>query len=69
MRSATLAAGSAGHFNAGFGAADLGIPAPPRAMRVGRPAETAWREAMRWSVIGLSASFAAGEIALWLTGF
>ncbi len=49
--------------------ADLRIPVPPR----GRPlAETrrepAWREATRWSLIGLSASLVAGEVALRLFG-
>ena len=44
---------------------DLAIPAPPR----GRPIalarrEPAWREALRWSLIGLTASWAAGEVAL-----
>jgi hypothetical protein len=69
MRSASFAAGSSGPFAPRFGLADLGIPSPPRAMRRARPAEPAWREAMRWTIIGLSASLVAGEVALWLAGF
>ncbi|NKC31749.1 hypothetical protein [Falsiroseomonas selenitidurans] len=51
-----------------------GIPAdlriPPRPRVVSRPVlpEPAWREAMRWSVIALTASLAAGEVALALWG-
>ncbi|HEV7265727.1 MAG TPA: hypothetical protein VGN83_12515 [Falsiroseomonas sp.] len=47
----------------------LRIPSPPRALRLAlaRP-EPAWREAMRWSLIGLSASWAAGEVSLRLFG-
>lgn len=30
--------------------------------------EPAWREAMRWSLLGLTASLAAGEVALALFG-
>lgn len=49
--------------------ADIAIPAPPRARRLAtRPAEPAWREAMRWALIGLTASMAAGEIALLMLG-
>jgi hypothetical protein len=48
---------------------DFAIPTPPRARPLARPAEPAWREAMRWSLIGLTASLAAGEVALWLAGF
>lgn len=28
-----------------------------------------WREALRWSLAGLAASWAAGEATLWLMGF
>jgi hypothetical protein len=48
--------------------ADLRIPAPPFARWIPARAEPAWREAMRWSLIGLSASMAAGEAALLLLG-
>jgi hypothetical protein len=48
---------------------DLLIPAPPRARRaVAARREPAWREAMRWSLIGLTASWAAGEVALAMLG-
>ena len=48
-------------------AAEAWIPAPPQASRIARrPAESWWREAMRWSLIGLTASLAAGEVALWM---
>lgn len=50
---------------------DLRIPPRPRA-RHARAApvvrEPAWREAMRWSLLGLTASLAAGEVALALFG-
>ncbi|WP_439597258.1 hypothetical protein [Falsiroseomonas sp.] len=48
--------------------AELCIPPRPRVLA--RPAlrEPAWREAMRWSLIALSASLAAGEVALALFG-
>jgi hypothetical protein len=49
----------------------LRIPTRPRA-RQARAAssarEPAWREAMRWSLLGLTASLAAGEVALALFG-
>lgn len=49
--------------------ADLRIPAPPFARWIpARRAEAAWREAMRWSLLGLSASWAAGEATLLLLG-
>lgn len=49
--------------------ADIAIPAPPRARRLAaRSQEPAWREAMRWALIGLTASMAAGEIALLMLG-
>ena len=55
---------------AGTVPADLRIPIPPRGRRraATRPAAPAWREAMRWSLIGLTASMAAGEVALALFG-
>lgn len=55
---------------AGTVPADLRIPMPPRGRRLAaaRAAEPAWREAMRWSLIGLTASMAAGEVALALFG-
>ena len=50
--------------------ADLRIPMPPRVRWIpARPPEPLWREAMRWSVIGLTASLAAGEVTLLLLGF
>jgi hypothetical protein len=51
--------------------ADLRIPAPPRARRIAlpRPREAAWREAMRWSIVAITASTVAGEITLLLLGF
>lgn len=61
-----------GHRPKAYVAAD--IPAylriPPRPRRITRPvpAEPAWREAMRWSLIALSASLVAGEAALFLFG-
>ncbi|NKE46369.1 hypothetical protein HB662_16425 [Roseomonas frigidaquae] len=52
--------------------AELRIPPRPRGLRqtLDRPAarEPAWREAMRWSLFGLTASLAAGEVALALFG-
>jgi hypothetical protein len=46
---------------------DFLIPAAPsfRWIPAARPAPW-WREAMRWALIGLTASWAAGEITLWL---
>jgi hypothetical protein len=51
--------------------ADLRIPSPPRARRTAarRPREAAWREAMRWSIIAITASTVAGELTLLLLGF
>lgn len=50
--------------------ADLRIPAPPRGRRLAAVrAEPWWQEALRWSVIGLTASMAAGEVTLWMLGF
>jgi hypothetical protein len=57
--------------------ADLRIPAPPRTRRLAParsriglpPREAAWREAMRWSIIALTASTVAGEIALLMLGY
>jgi hypothetical protein len=44
---------------------DLRIPAPPdRRWVPARAAEPWWREAMRWSLISLTASWAAGEVTL-----
>lgn len=44
--------------------------APPFRVRVFAPRrEPAWRDAMRWSLIGLTASLVAGEVALLLQGF
>ena len=49
---------------------DLRIPAPPLARWIpARHAEAAWREAMRWSIIGLTASWVAGEVTLVLLGY
>ncbi|WP_237214171.1 hypothetical protein [Falsiroseomonas oryziterrae] len=48
--------------------ADLRIPAPPRFVWIPARREPAWREAMRWALIGLSASWAAGEVTLLLLG-
>jgi hypothetical protein len=54
---------------AGFNPDDLRIPRPPHALPLSLPRrEPAWREAMRWSLIALSASLAAGEVALGLFG-
>jgi hypothetical protein len=54
---------------------ELRIPLPPRARRVASPfrftliqPEAWWRQAMRWSLIGLTASWVAGEITLKLAG-
>ena len=50
--------------------ADLLIPMPPRARRIAiTRKEPWWREAMRWSMIGLTASWVAGEVTLLLLGF
>lgn len=54
-------------FSAAY-AADLHIPMPPHGRRLVRRAEPWWRESMRWSLIALTASLAAGEVALWLAG-
>lgn len=63
MSSTTFAGGYADRH------ADIAIPAPPRLRRLATPArEPAWREAMRWALIGLTASMAAGEIALLMLG-
>lgn len=49
--------------------ADLRIPPSPFRVRVLYPRrEPAWREAMRWSLLGLTASWAAGEVTLLLLG-
>lgn len=50
--------------------ADLRIPVPPRMRWIPARArrEPWWREAMRWSLIGLTASWVAGEATLWLLG-
>jgi hypothetical protein len=49
--------------------ADLRIPVPPRGrvLAAARP-ESWWREAMRWSIIALTASLVAGEVTLVLLG-
>ncbi|MGG5818250.1 hypothetical protein [Falsiroseomonas sp. HW251] len=51
---------------------DLSIPRPPRVPFVrwipAARREPAWREALRWSLIGLTASWAAGEATLRLAG-
>ncbi|WP_137181848.1 hypothetical protein [Roseomonas sp. AR75] len=44
---------------------DLRIPAPPNFRWIpARSAAPWWRDAMRWSLIGLTASWAAGEVTL-----
>lgn len=49
--------------------ADLLIPCPPRPRTLRTThAEPWWREAMRWSLIALSASLVAGEVSLRLFG-
>ncbi|MBU8543027.1 MULTISPECIES: hypothetical protein [Roseomonadaceae] len=48
--------------------AELRIPPRPQVLQRAAPVEPAWREAMRWSWIGLSASMVAGEVALALFG-
>jgi hypothetical protein len=49
--------------------ADLRIPAPPRGRRrAAASTEAWWREAMRWAMIGLTASWTAGELTLMLLG-
>jgi hypothetical protein len=67
-RMSTIALDS--RFQAGAVPADLRIPLPPRGRRlVAQTArEPAWREAMRWSLIGLTTSLVAGEVALMLFG-
>ena len=59
---------AAGSADADFIPVDLRIPAPPFSRWVSRRAEPAWRQAMRWSLIGLTASLVAGEVALFLQG-
>ncbi len=52
-------------------AAELRIPPRPRTRHAPAeavPREPAWREAMRWSLLGLTASLTAGEVALALFG-
>ena len=44
------------------------IPQPPRLRQATASLEPAWREAMRWSLIALSAGLVAGEVALWWAG-
>lgn len=48
------------------------IPRAPRASRLvarrAAPREDWWREAMRWSLIALTASTVAGEVTLLLLG-
>jgi hypothetical protein len=41
---------------------------PLRLVLPSRPPEPQWRQAMRWSLIALTASMAAGEIALAMLG-
>lgn len=49
--------------------ADLRIPLPPRGRRLAAVrSEAWWREAMRWSLIGLTASWTAAEVTLLLLG-
>jgi hypothetical protein len=49
--------------------ADLLIPRPPRTRTAPvTHREPWWREAMRWSMIGLTASWVAGEVTLALLG-
>lgn len=49
--------------------ADLHARPSPFRVRVLYPRrEPAWREAMRWSLLGLTASWAAGELTLLLLG-
>jgi len=43
------------------------LPAVPFRFRLARP-EPWWREALRWSLGGLAAGWAAGEATLWLIG-
>jgi len=57
-----------GRVDAGDIPADLRIPPPPFTRWIPHQPEPAWRQAMRWSLIGLTASLAAGEIALLLQG-
>jgi hypothetical protein len=50
--------------------ADLRIPQAPFRVRITpRRTESWWREAMRWSLIGLTTSWVAGEVTLLLLGF
>lgn len=45
------------------------VPPSPFRVRLLHPRrEPAWREAMRWSLIGLTTSLAAGEVTLLLLG-
>ncbi len=51
--------------------ADLVIPPPPRGRLRNRPRQRlqpSWKDAMRWSLIGLTVSWAAGEATLVLLG-
>jgi hypothetical protein len=49
--------------------ADLRIPAPPRGRRLSAARSAPWwREALRWSLMGLTTSWAAGEVTLLLLG-
>jgi hypothetical protein len=50
---------------------DAGWQAPPSPFRVrvlNPRREASWREAMRWALIGLTTSLAAGEVTLLLLG-
>lgn len=48
--------------------ADLLIPVAPHFRWIpAAPAVPWWREAMRWALIGLTTSWAAGELTLWMT--
>ena len=49
--------------------ASPGLLRTPFRVRVHQPhRQPAWRDAMRWSLIGLTASWAAGEVTLRLLG-
>jgi hypothetical protein len=48
---------------------ELRIPVPPWGRRLAtHPAEPRWRQALRWSLMGLTASWVAGEVTLLLLG-
>jgi len=49
--------------------ADFRIPDPPRFVWIPARREPAWREALRWALTGLTASWVAGEVTLLLLGF